>query len=74
MRVGLQFSGCAEASDWDAPAGTDSMSALDGRIAVPPGTYTPTAPARSIKRLITLSRQAAGSWMTAQQIHATTSW
>jgi hypothetical protein len=27
------------------PAGVHSMSALDGRTAVPPGTYTPTAPA-----------------------------
>ena len=28
-----------------SPAGVHSMSALDGRTAVPPGTYTPTAPA-----------------------------
>ena len=27
------------------PAGTASMSALEGSTAVPPGTYTPTAPA-----------------------------
>ena len=28
------------------PAGTDSIKALDGSTAVPPGTYIPTAPVR----------------------------
>lgn len=26
------------------PAGTESIKALEGKTAVPPGTYTPTAP------------------------------
>ena len=38
------------------PAGVHSMSALEGRTAVPPGTYTPTAPAVG-----TLSLEQAGT-------------